>query len=176
MQRTIVPAAESDRERVHRFYEEICERLAGESYGPGWHYGVYPSDEDLDGHIRAGELFCCLDGDRIAAAMVVAGQDDPIYRDVPWQVREEPIHVLHLLTVHPDFRGSGVSRAMLSFLRERAKSLGANAVHLDVVTGNLPAEKLYRSAGFHFVEEREVWYPDTGDIRVALYEYPISNS
>ena len=172
----IAAAKESEREAIHGFYEEVCRRLEGEDYGPAWHYGIYPADEELDEHIRAGEMFCARSEGQIAAAMVIEGQDDPIYREVDWEIREEPIHVLHLLAVHPDFRGSGLSRAMLSFLRERAERMGAKAIHLDVVTGNLPAEKLYRGAGFRFVEEREVWYPDTGTIRVALYEYPLVNS
>ena len=173
---SIAAATEREREAIHGFYEEVCRRLEGEDYGPGWHYGIYPADEDLDVHIRAGEMFCARAEERLAAAMVIVGRDDPIYRDVAWEIREEPIHVLHLLAVHPDFRGSGLAQAMLSFLLERARRMGAKSIHLDVVTGNLPAEKLYRSTGFHFVEEREVWYPDTGAIRVALYEYPLVNS
>ena len=100
---SIAAGKESEKEQIHGFYEEICRRLEGEDYGPGWHYGIYPADEDLDAHIRVGELFCARSGERIAAAMVIAGQDDPIYRDVAWEIREEPIHVLHLLAVHPDF-------------------------------------------------------------------------
>ena len=173
---SIAAAQESEREEIHGFYEELCRRQEGADFSPGWHYGIYPADEDLDAHIRSGEMFCARAEERIAAAMVIAEGDDPIYRDVSWQIREEPIQVLHLLAVHPDDRGSGLSRAMLSFLLERARGRGAKAVHLDVVTGNLPAEKLYRRAGFRFVEEREVWYPDTGEIRVALYEYPLVNS
>ena len=109
----IAAVKESEREAIHGFYEEVCRRLEGEDYGPAWHYGIYPADEDLDAHIRAGEMFCARAEERIAAAMVIAGQDDPIYRDVVWEIREEPIHVLHLLAVHPDFRGSGLARAML---------------------------------------------------------------
>ena len=60
------------------------------------------------------------DSRTLLAAMVIVGRDDPIYRDVAWEIREEPIHVLHLLAVHPDFRGSGLAQAMLSFLLERA--------------------------------------------------------
>ena len=41
---------------------------------------------------------------------------------------------------------------------------------LDVVTGNLPAERLYQKHSFLFCEERKVYYEDTGEICVRLYE------
>ena len=68
------------------------------------------------------------------------------------------------------FRGRGVSGAMLDGLLAAAGDLGKRLVRLDVVKGNLPAEKLYLRHGFRFAEEREVFYEDTGAIRVRLYE------
>lgn len=169
----IETARPDDFSAVCRFYDVVCAAQATEPCGPDWHYGVYPSEADLAEHIGAGELVLGRCGDEIAAAMVVVPHEDPEYIDVSWAMRQEPIHVLHLLAVHPAFRGQGHAKAMLRYLLDSGREHGAKAVHLDVVKGNFSAEELYRSLGFGFVEERGVWYEDTGDLTVRLYEYLI---
>ena len=159
-------------ETVCCMYEEICAAQAGDPCGPDWHYGVYPCREDLEEALAAGELWLGLDGGTPAAAMVVRRGEDAIYRGAPWTVTDEPIRVLHLFAVRPAFRGRGLAREALRALFARFAREGARAVHLDVIKGNLAAERLYRSVGFQFVEERAVWYPDTGDNTVRLYEFP----
>ena len=64
---------------------------------------------------------------------------------------------------------------MLDWLIALAKTTGITVLRLDVVKGNLPAEKLYQAHGFRFVEEREVYYEDTGNITVRLYELVIQD-
>lgn len=167
----VAEAGQDELELVCRFYEEVCLAQAGDAYGPDWHYGVYPAREDLEERIARNELYLFRHEGVLRAAMVIARQEDELYRDVPWKVREEPIHVLHLFAVHPSYRGSGLGRAALLYMLGDAREKGAKAVHLDVVKGNLPAERLYRSVGFRFVEERGVWYPDTGACTVCLYEF-----
>ena len=110
---SITAVKESQREQIHRFYEELCRRLEGEDYGPGWHYGIYPADEDLDVHIRAGEMFCARAEERLAAAMVIVGRDDPIYRDVAWEIREE---IGYLNITH--FRGESFQSDVKQAVRE----------------------------------------------------------
>ena len=165
----IAEAAET--EEICRFYESVCAYQEGQEYGPVWHYGIYPDAEELEEHVRNGELLLLRRDGEIAAAMVVLGHEDEMYREVPWTVREEPIAVLHLFAVGEAFRGLGLGKTALRLLIERERGRGSRAIHLDVVKGNLPAERLYERMGFRYLEEREVWYEDTGDLRVALYEF-----
>ena len=172
---TIEIALTEDWEAVCRFYEEVCTFQAAQPYGPRWQYGIYPAQEDLMGRIQRRELLLGRSGGRIAATMVMARGEDPNYRDVPWSLTAEPerVCVLHLLAVHPDFRGQHLSKRMLEELFRRGREAGLQAVHLDVILGNPQAEALYQKAGFRFAAEKAVWYPDTGDIAVRLYEYPL---
>ncbi|MGP4117989.1 GNAT family N-acetyltransferase, partial [Levilactobacillus zymae] len=84
------------------------------------------------------------DGQLVAAGRVTQGEQ-PDYRDVPWtfSVADEDVAILHLFAVHPDFRGQGVSSAMLQAILKTLRNQGRRVVHLDVMAGNLPAEKLY---------------------------------
>ncbi len=154
------------------FYERVCDAQAQSPYSPSWHFGVYPAEEDLLDHLMAGAFTLLTLEGRIAAAGVLAAGEDPIYADAAWPTACSPdkVCVLHLFAVHPDYRRQGLSGRLLEALAAQAKAEGMRVLRLDVVTGNLPAERLYLRHGFRFAEEREVFYPDTGNISVRLFE------
>jgi len=52
------------------------------------------------------------------------------------------------LYISTDFRWKGIGKATLHFLEEYCRSVGVHAVHLEVARRNLPAQSLYRKAGF----------------------------
>lgn len=172
MVESIRKAGQEELAQLLRFYESVCEAHALSPYSPSWHFGVYPAEEDLLEHLNAGEFMLLLREERIAAGAVLTAGEDPIYADVSWPTGcpAEEVCVLHLFAVHPDFRRQGISGRMLEALAAQANAEGKRVMRLDVVTGNLPAERLYLRHGFCFVEEREVFYPDTGNISVRLFE------
>lgn len=155
-----------------RFYGEVCAAQEGSAYSPGWHFGVYPDREELAEHLAAGEVVCALCGERIAGAAVLTARDDPMYADAAWRIsaEAEEVSTVHLFAVHPDFRGTGVSGALVESLLAAARRNGKRLARLDVVTGKLPAERLYQKHSFLFCEEGKVYYEDTGEICVRLYE------
>lgn len=66
-------------------------------------------------------------------------------------------HLLNLC-VHPDFRCRGIGRQLLLHLLEQARSLGAQAMFLEVRPSNPGAIRLYQSLGFDFVGMRRGYY------------------
>ena len=165
-------ASREDLPSLWRFYEEVCASQLQSEFSPGWHIGIYPAPEDLMEHIKAGEMYLCTSDLRILAAAVLAGRDDPMYADAVWlsDARGKDAAVIHLFAVHPSQRRKGISDHLLDYLIASARAEGKRVLRLDVVTGNLPAERLYRKHGFLFAEERQVYYEDTGEIRVRLFE------
>ena len=165
-------ASERDLAEAWRFYEQVCAAQTESRYGPGWHFGIYPALEDIEDHTRRGELMLYLADGRIAGAAVLTERDDPMYASVLWPTAAAPeaVSVVHLLAVHPDFRGRGLAGALLDELIRLARDKGKRCVRLDVVLGNLPAERLYLGRGFRFVQERTVYYEDTGETVVRLFE------
>ncbi len=172
MVETIRRAGPDELPQLQRFYETVCAAQALSPYSPSWHFGIYPAEEDLLAHLEAGEFTLLLRDDRIAAAGVLVSGEDPIYADAAWPTVSPAAEVceLHLFAVHPHDRRQGLSGRLLEALAAQAKADGKRVLRLDVVTGNLPAERLYLRHGFSFVEEREVFYPDTGSISVRLFE------
>lgn len=165
-------AMTGDETELVRFYEEVCAAQADSEYGPRWHYGIYPAAEDLIAHVRAGECFLCRIGSEIAAACILSSGDDPLYRGIAWpsEAPPEESRVVHLFAVHPRFRGMGVADTLLDHLIAEAGASQIRALRLDVLKGNLPAERLYQKHGFRFVRECTVFYEDTGEVSARLYE------
>ena len=44
------------------------------------------------------------------------------------------------------------------------RACGMKALRLDVLTGNVPAEKLYEGAVFRYVDTVKLFYEDTGRV------------
>ena len=47
------------------------------------------------------------------------------------------------------------------------------AIRLDIIEGNLPAEKAYTKFGFSYRETVKMFYDDTGWMDFKLFEYII---
>ena len=46
-------------------------------------------------------------------------------------------------------------------------------MRLDVLEGNVPAERLYEGFGFRYLATMPMFYEDTGWTNYELYEYPL---
>jgi ribosomal protein S18 acetylase RimI-like enzyme len=55
---------------------------------------------------------------------------------------------VHDIAVLPSHRGRGVGRLLLAHAETHARARGACKLTLEVLSGNLPARKLYESMGF----------------------------
>lgn len=67
--------------------------------------------------------------------------------------------------------GAHPSGEMVQYAIDLAKRNGKHAIRLDVLHGNLPAEKLYTSLGFRYADALKLYYECTGWADFELYEY-----
>lgn len=95
------------------------------------------------------------------------------YRKHRWKnaIPDREILVIHALGVRPDLSMRGIGRAMVRRAIELAGEKGMKAVRLDVLKGNLPAERLYAGAGFTHEGDLRMYYEDTGWTDFGLYQY-----
>ena len=143
---------------VYRFYQEICEALKGAEYSPLWVYGAHPSEESLKQAVEQQTMHLAWQGARIASAVVL--EESP----AGWW--------LHLLAVHPAFRGQNLGGELLTRMADLARARGGTTLLLDVVEGNLPAIRLYERLGFVPTGRREEFQNFCG--HVALREYALT--
>ncbi len=172
---TIRTAELSDYEDVIRFYDKMIDDQKDLPYGPGWTKNVYPEYAWLKEMISAGTMFLGTEENEIVSAMIVDNHVGEGYENVPWSIDAAPGEAfeIHILAVKKEYGGHGIGKKMCRFAADHAKSLGGRALHLDVVKGNLWAQKLYEKFGFHFVAEAELYYEDTGWETFLMYEYPL---
>ncbi|MEA2645636.1 MAG: hypothetical protein QOE92_719 [Chloroflexota bacterium] len=71
------------------------------------------------------------------------------------------------IAVHPDARGRGVSRVLMSALHDAAAAHGARRVRLRVYPDNASAVALYRSLGYQLAGE-----PDGGEQLIGHVDLP----
>lgn len=166
-------ATEQEFTIVRSFYHLMTDAMADAPYSPGWKKGIYPSDEDLQDALREQTLFVGTEDGEIVAVMVMNHACVEDYALASWQVEASPeeVTVLHMLGIHPSRRGKGLAKELVAWAIEDARKRGQKAVRLDVLSGNLPAERLYPALGFRWMGSFDMYYPDTGRTKYELYEY-----
>lgn len=169
---TISKAAESDYRRIKDFYDALIDELDGSEFSPGWKKDVYPSEEMLRGALARGELFCGTVHEKIAAAMIVNHSYNEGYEGISWAVSAAAgeILVIHALGVAPALSGRGLAKEMVRFVITQARAAGLRAVRLDVLEGNVPAERAYTALGFVYRGTLPMFYEDTGITNYEMYE------
>ena len=75
-----------------------------------------------------------------------------------------------MLGVHNDFAGQGYAKNMVRYAIALGREKGLKAIRLDVLKGNIPAEHLYESMGFQYIDTVRLFYEDTGRVEFKLYE------
>jgi putative acetyltransferase len=76
------------------------------------------------------------------------GKDIGMFKLLPQWYRNAHIVYLGGLAIHPDYFGSGYSRAMMQEIIEMARQRGFLRIELSVAATNERAIRLYESAGF----------------------------
>lgn len=160
---------------IRAFYHNVIDLMQDAPYKPAWEKGVYPSDSYLKEAIENGELWVCEYENAYAAAMIVNHKSNEGYQKIKWSTEAETdeVTVVHALCVLPTLQGKGIAGAMVRKVLELAQIGKRKAVRLDVLGGNIPAEKLYVKYGFQYIDTIEMFYEDTGWTNFKLYEYKV---
>lgn len=168
-------ADSGDYPEVRDFYYSLIEAMENAEYKPGWEKDVYPTQDFLIKSIDSGELFLAeLDGN-LASCMVVNHEYNDGYKGVNWsvQAQDSELLVIHALGVHPEYTGKGIAKKMVRTVIEAARENGIKTIRLDVLEGNLPAEKAYTGLGFVYRDTLKMFYEDTGWTNYRLFEYAV---
>ncbi len=167
-------AASSDQyQAVREFYHTVINGVGNSRDSVRWKKDIYPSPDFLKSSIRKNELFIALDGEAIIGAMILNHLYNEEYNKFQWPTKaDDPeITVIHALAVHPFFTGKGYARQMVRFAIDYARNHQQKVIRLDVLKGNLRAEKLYSGMGFQCLHTLPMFYEDTGWMDFQLYEY-----
>ena len=159
-----LPAGFAARSLVAGQDEETLTELQNISFGENW--GFSPNTVEQIRvrveHNRGGPeciLFITEDGTEAGTGDGITEHGKPAAYN--WTIFIEDgaasSGIIAMTGVHPDYRGRGIGRAVvtagIAYLAER----GASVVELEVDSENAPARELYLNLGFRKVS-RSVWY------------------
>lgn len=65
----------------------------------------------------------------------------------------------------------GVASRMVHHVIETARRSPVKTIRLDVLAGNIPAERVYTKLGFACLDTIPMYYADTGWTNYRLFEY-----
>lgn len=160
-------AQPADLNKIYAFYQQVCADQKTDEYSPDWHWGMYPSEAGLKNLIKVAKLVIAIENGQVISAGVLNQGTDPNYLED--EQSDVAIVVLHLFAVAKRWRGQGVAGQMIAAFEKIAKEAGYDVIYLDVMKGNLPAEKAYSKYGFEFVREAIMHYEDDGDTPALIY-------
>ena len=157
---------------IKEFYWNLIDEMEEENDKIGWKKGIYPSDSFLTESLTKGELFTLKENGELLACVILNSACNEGYTGVPWSLncQDQDVLVPHALAVSPHRQGSGIGKRIVSEILTYARQTGKKAVRLDILGTNSIAEKLYTSCGFQFVQQKTMFYEDTGWTEYKMYE------
>lgn len=166
-------AEENDFTAVRNFYWSLIERMENAEFHPGWQKGIYPTDDFLTESIKNKELYIGYLNGEIASCMVVNHKYNDGYNLVDWSVDadDSELLVIHALGVDPELSGRGIAKQMVKFVIDFAKERNLKTIRLDILGGNIPAERVYTKMGFEYLATLNMFYEDTGWTDYKAFEY-----
>lgn len=169
----IRPAGRSDYSNVRNFYYSLIDAMEEAEYNPGWKRDIYPTQEFLIRSIASNELYIGEVDGQIAACMVVNHAYNDGYKSIHWSVgvKDSELFVIHALGVQPMFSGKGLAKQMVREVIKIARENNIKTIRLDVLEGNIPAEKAYTQMGFIYLDTIQMFYEDTGWTNYKLFEF-----
>lgn len=165
-------ATVNEYERVLEFYYQLIDDMQEMEYHPKWQKGIYPDPEELKIALENEELFIEEENDEIIAAMRVNHEGTEGYEKIAWatDAAKEDVTVIHMLGVAFSRQRKGIAKKMVQFVIDQARNEKQKAIRLDVLVGNIPANRLYESMGFEYRDKIMLFYEDTGLTNFELYE------
>ena len=162
-------------EKVRDFYYLLIDEMKDAKFSPGWEKDVYPSQDFLRKSIENGELYIGEENGEIISSMVVNHEYNDGYKKIQWSVQAEDseILVVHALGVKRSFSGRGFAKQMVRKVMDMARNNQIKSIRLDVLEGNLPAEKAYMKIGFVYLDMVQMYYEDTGWTNYKVYEFVV---
>ena len=101
----LIRATERDVDELLAFYQHVADTMEEKGLQQ-WHWGRYPNEKMIREDITQGDLYYMLEGDTIAAAVVLMIGQEKEYNRLQWSCGVKP-GIFHRLAVHPAMQGAG---------------------------------------------------------------------
>ena len=144
MIQVIKKAKEEELEEIYDLYS-ICRQDLEQKDILMWD-DSYPTRDLIQKEIQAGTVFLIKKRGKIICSFVLSDYLDDLWKSVKWE--DNKFLGLHLLAVHPEYQRNGYGNKIVRFSENFAKVNNYSSVHLDVLSKNKAAIKLYKQKGY----------------------------
>lgn len=160
---------------VRAFYDQLIDDMQSLPYHPMWDKKGHPADAYLMQSLAAGELLLAECAGDVVACVVANHAANEGYASVPWTVPADPgkALIVHAFGVDIRHQGRGLGSAIMHHLIETARQRGDQAVRLDLIDFNLPAQRAYLKLGFTKCASVRLYYEEVGWQLFHMFEYAL---
>ena len=147
---TYRPAVMEDIPRILEIVQAARESLG--RFGIDQWQGPYPGAERFEEDIRLEQCFIVEHDGETGAFFVLSTLPEPDYdaiTDGKWS-SDTPYCVLHRAAVAKEYRGSGMSQALMRCADEQARRYGLKCIRVDTHRKNKPMQNLLRESGYRY--------------------------
>ena len=147
---TYRPAVLEDVPRILEIVQAARESLG--RFGIDQWQGPYPGAERFEEDIRLKQCFIVEHAGDTGAFFVLSTLPEPSYDNITdgkWSA-DVPCCVLHRAAVAKEYRGSGMSQALMRCADEQARAYGLKCIRVDTHRTNKPMQNLLRESGYRY--------------------------
>lgn len=162
----------SEAEKILEFYRNIINSTKNTDFNPKWNEH-YPNLEYIKTNILNGEMYVHTENDDVVACLILNNQFNPDYENINWNIDagQNEILVIHTFAVHPDLTGKGIGKEIFNQIKNNAMENNKKTIRIDIIDGNIGAEKVFKKFGFEYVDTAELFHEAVGLEKFHLYEY-----
>lgn len=157
--------------KILQFYNGVINSIRCSEFKPKWNSN-YPDLDYIKTSIEDGELFVCSENDTIIACVVMNNRFSPEYGEIKWieDVKSEEVTVIHTFAVDSNFSGKGIGKQIFNQIREKSIKNNRKSIRIDIIDGNIGAQKVFESFGFEYIDTVEIFHDAVGLKKFHLYE------
>ncbi len=115
----------------------------------------YPGEEEVREDLLAGSLYVLVQDEELIGAISVVPENELDALDC-WQVRENACEFARVV-IKPEYQHKGLSGRLVEGIILEIQKRQADAIHIAVAKGNIPAQKLYAQKGFSICGEADLY-------------------
>lgn len=168
----IKKAKYGEAQKILEFYQNVIRFIRGTEFVPKWNE-KYPNLEYIQNCISKGELYICTDENEIVSSFILNHEFDNDYSSVKWKTdsHDMEVTVIHTFAIGPSYRSKGLSSEIFEKIKKIALSNNQKTLRIDIVGGNVGAQRVFEKLGFEFITTVEIEHYAVGLQDFHLYEF-----
>ena len=162
--------------KILKFYHDVIHSIKNSEFKPKWNES-YPNLEYIETCIEKQELYTYTTEHDIIVCIVLNNLFGPESEHINWKSDATPDEttIIHTFAVDSRFAGKGIGKEIFNQIKRNTLKNCQKSIRLDVIDGNVGAEKFFKKLGFEYVDTVEIFHDAVGLEKFHFYELVLKN-